>query len=85
VSRDNRDTIVCKVSELQPMDKLIYGTSLGSISASDDLTVKAIERADKGRYALTLFRVGTVFVPGDLMVEIVDTEPPGEDDNDNDI
>lgn len=72
--KDERHTLVCKVRDLRPMDKIIYGTVLGSLTAADDLTVKTIEEADKGRYALTFFRVGTIFVIGDQTVEILDPE-----------
>jgi hypothetical protein len=75
VSReDERDIISVKVRELRPLDKIVYGTVLGSITAADDLTVKTIEEADKGRFALTLYRVGTIFVIGDQSVDILDTE-----------
>lgn len=76
---DDRDVISIKVSELQPGDKIVYGSLLGSITAADDLTVKNIAPADKGRVAVTLYRVGTIFVIGDQMVDIVDTEPYRED------
>jgi len=72
VSRDDdRDIIVCKVRDLRPLDKIVYGTVLGSVTAADDLTVKTVEEADKGRYALTLYRVGTIFVIGEQTVEIL--------------
>lgn len=71
---DDRDIISVKVRELRPMDKIVYGTVLGSVTAADDLTVKTIEEADKGRFALTLYRVGTIFVIGDQSVDILDTE-----------
>lgn len=71
---DDRDIISVKVRELRPMDKIVYGTVLGSVTAADDLTVKTIEEADKGRFALTLYRVGTIFVIGDQSVDILDIE-----------
>ena len=70
---DDRDIISVKVRELRPMDKIVYGTVLGSVTAADDLTVKTVEEADKGRFALTLYRVGTIFVIGDQSVDILDT------------
>jgi hypothetical protein len=72
--RTERPTFVVKVSELRPMDKIAYGSLLGSVKAADDLTVKSIEPADMGRYALTLYRVGTIFVNGDQPLEILDIE-----------
>jgi hypothetical protein len=75
VSReDERNIISVKVRELRPLDKIVYGTVLGSVTAADDLTVKTVEEADKGRFALTLYRVGTIFVIGDQSVDILDTE-----------
>lgn len=71
---DDRNIISVKVRELRPLDKIVYGTVLGSVTAADDLTVKTVEEADKGRFALTLYRVGTIFVIGDQSVDILDTE-----------
>lgn len=70
---DERPVIVCKVRDLRPSDKITYGTVLGSVTAADDLIVKYVEEADMGRYALTLHRVGTIFVIGDQTVEVLDT------------
>jgi hypothetical protein len=72
--QETRDTMVVKVKDLQPGDKIVYDTLLGSMKTADDLTVKSIDQADMGRYALTLYRVGTLFVPGDQTVEILDTD-----------
>ena len=70
-SAQQQDAIICKVRELQPGDKIAYGTVLGLVAAAEDVTVKDILEADKGRWALTLFRVGTIYVPGDQLVEVV--------------
>jgi hypothetical protein len=69
-----RDTMVVKVKDLRSGDKIVYDTLLGSVKTAEDLTVKSIEEADMGKYAVTLYRVGTLFVPGDQTVEIIDID-----------
>ena len=68
--REEDDITVCKVKDLQQYDKIPYGTLLGSMSAAEDLTVKSVEPADNGKFALTIFRVGTIFVHGETTVEV---------------
>jgi hypothetical protein len=62
---------IVKVKDLQPGDKIAYGSVLGFITAADDLTVKTIEEAAKGHYAVTIYRVGTLFLIGEATVELV--------------
>jgi hypothetical protein len=65
------DGVICKVRELQPGDKIAYGTLLGLLKTAEDVTVKSLEEADREQWALTLFRVGTIYVSGELLVELV--------------
>lgn len=66
-----REVDIVKVKDLQNGDKIAYGSVLGFVTAADDLTVKSIEEAAKGHYAVTLYRVGTLFLIGELAVELV--------------
>ena len=62
---------ILKVKDLQPGDKIAYGSVLGFVTAADNLTVKSVEEAAKGHYAVTLYRVGTLFLIGEQTVELV--------------
>jgi hypothetical protein len=62
---------IIKVKDLQAGDKIAYGSLLGFVTAADDLTVKSVEEAAKGHYAVTLYRVGTMFLIGEATVELV--------------
>jgi hypothetical protein len=68
---DERVVDIVKVKDLRPGDKVAYDAILGFVKAADDLTVKTIEEAAKGHYAVTFYRVGTLFLIGDQTVELV--------------
>ena len=74
IMSDSRLVEIIKVKDLEPGDKITYGTLLGFVTAADDLTVKSIEEAAKGHYAVTFYRVGTLFLIGDLPVELVSAD-----------
>jgi hypothetical protein len=63
--------VVCKVKELRFPDRIPYGTVIGPLIAADTLVVSRVFEADEGKWALVLARVGTIYVNGDLMVEIL--------------
>lgn len=80
-----QNTVISKVAELQHQDRIVSGTVLGAISAVDALTVKKIQEADWGRYAVTFYTVGTLFLHKDTLVEIVParySEDRGDEGND---
>lgn len=68
---DAREVDIIKVKDLEPGDKVAYGSVLGFVTAADDLTVKTIEPALKGHYAVTFYRVGTLFLIGEATVELL--------------
>lgn len=63
----------CKVRELSPRDRIPPDTVLGSVSSNEVLTVKSIQEADHDKFALTFHGVGTFFVHGDTMVQLLDS------------
>ena len=68
------DTVsVCKVRDLKPRDRVPPDTVLGGVSANEVLTVKSIQPADHDKFAVTFHGVGTFFVHGDTVVELVET------------
>lgn len=64
--------LVCKVCELQRGDRIPSGTNLGYVTTADSVTIKSVAPAEQGRYAVTFARVGTLFVNGDLIVQVID-------------
>lgn len=68
---DQREVDISKVKDLEPGDKIAYGSVLGFVTAADDLTIKTVEEAAKGHYAVTIYRVGTLFLIGEQSVELV--------------
>ena len=77
-------SIVCKVSELQPFDKILSGSVLGSLSATETLSVKTNEPAANGKFALTIHNVGTIFVNGSMLIEVLPSDDDYDDDEDDD-
>lgn len=72
MSDDADGLLVCRVSELQPGDWIAAGTNLGSLTTAETLKVKEVGQAAQGRVALTLSRAGTIFVNGQLIVQLSD-------------
>jgi hypothetical protein len=68
---DDQVVDIIKVKDLMPGDKVAYGALLGSVTAADILTVKSVEPALKGHYAVTFHRVGTLFLMGEATVELL--------------
>jgi len=76
------ETEVVKISELKPYDQIISGAVLGPVSVIERLKVKSSVAADRGKYAVTFFDLGTLFLHANLFVEIL---PAWEiDDGDDD-
>lgn len=71
MATEDREVDIIKVRDLRAGDKVAYDTLLGFVKAADDLTVKSIDEAAKGHYAVTFYRVGTLFLMGDQTVELV--------------
>lgn len=69
--RSDDDTIVCQVRDLKPFDQVLHSQTLGSISTAENLTVKETSEAKYGKYAITFFGVGTIFVHGNTTVEVL--------------
>jgi hypothetical protein len=71
MTRFNDRLEVVRVSELQPLDKIVAGNVLGPLSTVDSVTVKNFAPADQDKVSLTLWGIGTIFVHRDTLVEIV--------------
>lgn len=67
------------VKDLTEQDKILTGSVIGPIKVIDDLVVKNINEADQNKYAITLYRLGTIFAHGDTVVR---TLLPDDEDND---
>ena len=72
--RNEDDIIVCKVKDLKPYDQVLHDQTLGSVSSAETLTVKSAHQADFGKYAVTFFGVGTIFVHGSITIEVLPSE-----------
>jgi hypothetical protein len=72
---DNEETIVCKVKDLKMFDTVLHSQTLGALATADNLTVKHTNEADFGKWAITFFGVGTIFVHGNITVEITPAPP----------
>jgi hypothetical protein len=59
------------VKDLAPGDRLPYGTYLGALTAAQELTVKTLEAASDGKFAVTFHGVGTLFIHGDQPVRAI--------------
>lgn len=59
------------IKDLLPGDRIPYGTYLGPMSAAQELTIKAIDAASDGKYAVTFHGVGTLFIHGEQPVKII--------------
>lgn len=70
-SEGSREVDIVKVKDLEPGDKVAYGSVLGFVTAADDLTIKTVDEAAKGHYAVTIYRVGTLFLIGEQSVELL--------------
>lgn len=68
---DRDDTVSVAIRDLQAHDKIPYGSHLGPVSAAETLTVKSVAPGLEGKYAVTFFRVGTLFLHQDLDVPVV--------------
>ena len=58
------------IKDLQPHDKIPFDTHLGPVRAAEALTVKSVAPGLEGKYAVTFFRVGTLFLHQDLTVPV---------------
>ena len=76
------EVVAVKISELEQFDTIITGSVLGPISAVEKLKVKGVSEADHGKYALTIFNLGTVFVHGSTIVEIIPARGSSFSDDD---
>jgi|APGre2960657373_1045057.scaffolds.fasta_scaffold72323_3 hypothetical protein len=72
-NRTPLDTDVTRVSDLEPGDRLAPGICLGPFSVIDIVSVKSLTAADNGKFAVTFYNQGTLFLHGDLLVEVVST------------
>jgi hypothetical protein len=72
VSTIARDTAVVRIDELRDYDKITACTNLGPFVTVDDLTVKSAKPADRGKYAVQFFNIGTLFLPQTALVTILD-------------
>lgn len=75
--RKDRPTVVVSVGELEKDDRLVAGNNLGPFNTIDDVTVKKIDPADRGKHYVMFYGVGALFLPSALLVTILDT---GKDD-----
>lgn len=73
----------CKVRDLKPRDRVPPDTVLGGVSSNEVLTVKSVQKADHDKFALTFHGVGTFFVHGDTMVQLVEGKSYESTDQDN--
>jgi hypothetical protein len=69
-----RPTAIVRVDELQPFDRIVACTNLGPFVTLDDVTVKFTKPADRGKHAVNLTNVGTLFLPDTLMVTVLDKD-----------
>lgn len=68
---DRTDTVTVPIRDLQPHDKIPYDSHLGPMRAAETLTVKSVAPGLEGKYAVTFFRVGTLFLHQDLAVPVI--------------
>lgn len=68
----NRDTVVVSVNELSPGDRIISGNSLGPFNSLDDITVKKVDEAGRGKHYVMLFNVGALYLPSTALLTILD-------------
>jgi hypothetical protein len=52
-------------------DKILAESVIGPVITVDDLIVKAVTTADQSKYAITLHRLGTIFVHADTIVRVL--------------
>lgn len=62
---------VISISELATGDRLAPGTVLGPFSVVDIVSVKAMSPADNGKFAVTFYNQGTLFLHGGLLVSVI--------------
>lgn len=75
--------VICKVSELQPFDRITSGTLLGPFEATEMLTVKTISPADNNKFAVTFFNIGTIFLHEGALVEVIPSVQRSDDEDDD--
>ena len=68
---DRDDTQGVAICDLQPHDKIPYDAHLGPVRAAETLTVKSAVPGLEGKYAVTFFRLGTLFLHQDLVVPVI--------------
>ena len=68
---DRIDTVSVSIRDLKPHDKIPYDSHLGPMRAAETLTVKSVQPGLEGKFAVTFFRVGTLFLHQDLMVPVI--------------
>jgi hypothetical protein len=73
----DRATEVVAVSELEPGDRLVSGNNLGPFNTIDDVTVKKIDSAERGKHYVMFYNVGALFLPSAALVTILDTNRKG--------
>lgn len=69
-SRD-RATEVVSIGELEPGDRLVSGNNLGPFNTIDDVTVKKIDTAERGKHYVMFYGVGALFLPSSALVTIL--------------
>lgn len=62
--------VFVRICDLQERDRVLSGAVMGSIMSVEDLTVKSVSEADNGKYAVTFFGLGTVFVHSSVIVAV---------------
>jgi hypothetical protein len=72
ISGPPEDAESCPISELQMGDRIEVGVYLGPFITTERLRVKSIVQGEGGKYGVTFFGVGTVFIHGSLPVVVVD-------------
>jgi hypothetical protein len=62
---------VISIAEIEAGDRLAPGTILGPFSIVDIISVKSKTPADNGKFAVTFYNQGTLFLHGGLLVSVV--------------
>jgi hypothetical protein len=72
-NREPEHEVVVDVQNLRPGDRIPVDTYLGPVTTAEELRIKSVEQAAQGKYAVTFFRIGTLFLHERQQVTIIDT------------
>lgn len=69
--RPSLKTETVTIADLEQGDRIVPGTVVGSFVVSDVVSVKMVNPADNGKFAVTFYNQGTLFLHGALLVSVV--------------